>query len=161
MEDPKLLVESTLSDIEDRHLRERMLSVNTEYFEFTELPRIRWSQGRVKKKYHKVTFGTYDIRRKEIRIHPLLSDIFVPRYVLDFVIYHELLHFEDFHINGGSERRRRKGERVHSREFHKREKEFEFKKEANRVLQLIARGEFKSRPPARTLPDSDELFLFE
>jgi hypothetical protein len=53
-----------------------------------------------------------------IKINPILDSDRVPRYFLEFVIYHEMLH-ADIGIEDGSGRRE-----LHSREFRKREKLF-------------------------------------
>lgn len=127
------------------NLESRLQSVNEIYFGFSELPPIRWSKGVVKKKYRKLTFGTYDIKKNQIRIHPLLKNNLIPALVLDFVIYHELLHYEDRaelqdRLKGTLFRKRK---RVHTVEFHKREKAFEEKKEAARLMQEIVRGVYQ------------------
>ncbi|CAN5471771.1 hypothetical protein BH09SUM1_BH09SUM1_32640 [soil metagenome] len=39
-----------------------------------------------------VTLGTWSVRQKIIRIHPMLDIPGVPAYMIDFVIYHEMTH---------------------------------------------------------------------
>ncbi len=139
-------------------LIERMDQINEKYFNFDSLPLIKWSRGRIKKKYRKLTFGTYDIKKMQIRIHPILKNNIIPGFVLDFVIYHELLHYEQmissrvepslvkpvqikpvFHkINT----RKKLKVKIHSIEFHKREREFPQKKEASRIMKDIVIGSF-------------------
>ena len=134
----------------DKDLNARMHSVNRDYFEFKELPPIKWSRGRLQKRYRKITFGSYDFKKNEVRIHPVLMHSQVPVFVLDFVIYHELLHFEDrdqlrehFERKKKMLRRRRSARnRVHSSDFHQREKEFIQKKEAAGIMLSIAKGLF-------------------
>lgn len=130
-------------------LESRLESVNRTYFCFPALPSVRWSRGRVLPRYRKITFGTYDFKRNEIRIHPLLKNSGVPSAVLDYVLFHELLHYEDRDrlkemappvswplFRGRSGRRR-----VHNRCFHDREKEFPGKEEACRWMRRFVKGE--------------------
>jgi predicted metal-dependent hydrolase len=49
----------------------------------------RWS-GRVRP--HSIRFGVYQPQKQVIRIHPALDQAFVPRYFVEFIVYHELLH---------------------------------------------------------------------
>jgi hypothetical protein len=53
-----------------------------------------------------------------IRINPILDSRSVPRYFLEFIVYHEMLH-ADIGIKKGVVRRI-----IHSSEFKKREKLF-------------------------------------
>lgn len=125
----------------NRILSERLNQVNEGYFQFNELPPIKWSKGVIKKKYRKLTFGTYDIKNNQIRIHPILKNEKIPVFVLDFVIYHEMLHYEDRKdlktkkkilipvISFKKQLSRpiryvRKKNYIHTSEFHNREKEF-------------------------------------
>lgn len=55
---------------------------------------IGWSRAPKRKKYRHITFGTYDRHRRRILIHPLLDQIGVPEYFIEFVVYHEMLHAE-------------------------------------------------------------------
>ena len=159
MNNPKLILVEAI----DKFLLDRMQFINNEYFKFKELPVIKWSKGSVKKKYRKITYGTYVIKKKEIRIHPILNNLLIPRYVLEFVIYHELLHFEDYHIREKSNVRHRGKDRVHTPHFHKREKEFEFKKQASKIMHELARGTYFQNKEAIVLDKkkSLELLLFE
>lgn len=62
--------------------------------------------------------GSYEKRSMTIRISPVLDDPNVPQYVLEHVIHHEILH----HIL--PVRRVLGRNRIHSREFKEREREF-------------------------------------
>ena len=53
---------------------------------------IGWSNRIRSSRYRSITFGTYDRFLNRIRIHPHLDDREVPLYVLEFVVYHEMLH---------------------------------------------------------------------
>ncbi len=39
-----------------------------------------------------IRFGSYDFDQKLIRVHPALDQQWVPRYFVEFIVYHELLH---------------------------------------------------------------------
>jgi hypothetical protein len=54
-----------------------------------------------------------------IRIHPLLDQPFVPRWFLEYVLYHEMLHSVVPEETDAAGRRR-----VHTEEFYRREKAF-------------------------------------
>jgi predicted metal-dependent hydrolase len=59
----------------------------------------RWS-GRVRP--HSMRLGVYQPQKQVIRIHPALDQAFVPRYFVEFIVYHELLHhvIPPMRING-------------------------------------------------------------
>jgi hypothetical protein len=102
-------------------LDEVLTRINEKFFGFDELPAIVWSRGRIQRKYRKLTLGTYDWKANKIRVHPLFREGHLPEFVLEFVVYHELLHYED---REKLQNRRRRRDRVHDSDFHKREKEF-------------------------------------
>ncbi len=127
-----------------KKLDKAILEVNREYFQMDELPPIKWSRGRIKKQYRRLTLGVYDISKNEIRIHPLFREKPVPEYVLHYVIYHELLHFQDRH------RLKKKvffwGKRkIHDKGFHERENLFPLKKEASAYVKQMIRGIFPEK----------------
>jgi hypothetical protein len=53
---------------------------------------IGWSNRKRGGKFHSITFGTYDKHCRQIRINPLLDDLQVPLYFVEFIVYHEMLH---------------------------------------------------------------------
>lgn len=72
-------------------------------------------------------FGSIQEEDRIIRIHPLLDARFVPRWFLEYVVYHEMLHSvvpDEFDANG----RRR----VHTEEFNRREQAYPRYKAARR-----------------------------
>ncbi|MGL4367467.1 MAG: SprT-like domain-containing protein [Brevinemataceae bacterium] len=117
------------SDILEKCLKE----INNKYFHFTDLPEIKLSKGQDKTNKKNITFGTYHAKKNEIKIHPILLKPNVPLTALEFVIYHEMLHFED----RDSLLIRRKGQKVHTIEFRKREKMFYQYNEAKKMLKDI------------------------
>lgn len=143
----------------DNYLAGRMDEINRLYFRMTELPGIKWSKGSLKKRYRKITFGTYDYRKDQIRIHPVLKDPNIPGIVLDYVLFHELLHYQDREeLKAGHTAFRlfrRHRVRVHTKGFHQREMEYPHKKEASRIMRCIAGGTFKvEAEPRETLFES-------
>ena len=51
---------------------------------------ISWAQDRRGKR--SIRLGSYWPERKLIRVHPALDQAFVPRYVIESIVYHEALH---------------------------------------------------------------------
>ena len=120
-------------------LQHRLEAINKSFFNLPEIPEIKWSKGQIKKRYKKITYGCYDIKKNEIRIHPILKNKEYPVYVIDFVIYHELLHYIDRDLL-----REKKGflkfarrAKIHNREFKKREHIFPYAEEAKKELKKI------------------------
>jgi len=118
------------------------------YFELDEIPPIKWSRGRIKRRYRRLTLGTYDISKNEIRIHPLLREVEIPEYVLEYVIYHELLHYQDRH-KLRHPRPFWKKRRIHDKDFHQRENEFPHKKKASLVIRKLVRGQYEFKQKQR------------
>lgn len=72
-------------------LQEILHRVRDRYFAPDYAPKIRWARRR-KEGLRSITFGSYNRRKHEIRINPILDDPQVPLYFLEFVVYHEMLH---------------------------------------------------------------------
>jgi SprT-like family len=99
-----------LQDIFDR--------INMEYFGGRLTCLITWGAKSTKRFVKKRTLGSYSRHANTIRINPILDRTSAPRYVLEFIVYHEMLHAEL-----GIERKN--GRRtVHSKEFRRRERLF-------------------------------------
>lgn len=90
-------------------------SINKEYFGDNISASITWGKGGAGYRARKRTLGSYNGHNSLIRINPLLDTKRVPRYFLEFVVYHEMLH-ADIGIGTNGARRT-----VHSKEFRKRE----------------------------------------
>lgn len=68
-------------------------AVNLQYFAGQIVFRIIWGKTiKAGKSQRHVTLGTWNHRQRIVRIHPMLDHPNVPRYFLDFVLYHELTH---------------------------------------------------------------------
>lgn len=111
---------------EGRHydLKEMYHSINLEYFGGMISASITWGAKSPKRAAAKRTLGSYSYHTDTIRINPQMDSIKVPRYYMEFLVYHEMLH-ADIGINNENGRRI-----VHSREFKKREKKFRHYKSA-------------------------------
>ena len=80
---------------EGRHfdLREIFDKINARYFN-NRLRRyaITWGQRRRRRPESYIVFGSIQEQDRLIRIHPLLDREFVPRWYVEYVVYHEMLH---------------------------------------------------------------------
>jgi hypothetical protein len=93
-------------------------SVNSEYFGGRVAAAITWGTKNTRRVASRRTLGSYSSHSNLIRINPLLDRKRVPRYFMEFIVYHEMLH-ADIGIETGKGRRS-----VHSTEFKRREKLF-------------------------------------
>ncbi len=117
-------------------LQETLNQVNDSYFHYEKLPIIKLSKGQDKSKRRAIVFGTYHAKKDEIKIHPVLLQDHLPSFVLEFVIYHEMLHYQD----RDELLIRKKGDKVHTKEFRQREKQFLHYEEAQKILKKILYG---------------------
>jgi len=88
--------------------------VNLEYFgNQVQISQLGWSLIRSKR-----VLGHYDPAHRTIIVSRLLDHPLVPQYVVEYVLYHEMLHviFDDENRNGQS--------RVHHRSFREAERRF-------------------------------------
>lgn len=102
--------------------------VNREYFGSSlAKPRLIWSQINTYRK-----FGHYEPARNRVMISLTLDDAGIPDFVIEFVLYHELLHKHHgaTWVNG-----RRM---VHTPEFRRDEQQFKLYKEALGWLRKLA-----------------------
>jgi len=53
---------------------------------------ISWGRRSGRVQPRSIRFGVYQPQKQVIRIHPALDQAFVPRYFVEFIVYHELLH---------------------------------------------------------------------
>jgi len=97
---------------------------NRDHFEGKISARICWGRESGTKNNRSFRFGSYDHRSKQIRIHPRLKQAFVPDYVLELTIFHEMCH-------QWAPPRRVKGRGCyHHAEFKSKEREYPRYKEA-------------------------------
>ena len=75
------------------NLQELLDELNERYFageieaKITWGPRTRRRPGR-----ESIKLGSYSIEEQLIRIHPVLDAVDVPRFFVEWIIYHEMLH---------------------------------------------------------------------
>ena len=72
-------------------------AINTEFFGGKLTAAITWGRGAVARRPRRrrtstIQLGTYSYEDNLIRIHPALDQAGVPRYVVESVVHHELLH---------------------------------------------------------------------
>lgn len=92
-------------------------AINKEYFNGCISASIAWGT-RGPRVARNRTLGSYVSDDNIIRINPILDSRAVPRYFLEFIVYHEMLHADLLIGNNGGRRS------LHSKEFKEREKMF-------------------------------------
>jgi len=100
-------------------LGEIFARVNAQHFDGELDARIGWGRRVREGRRRSIKMGVYLHDQKLIRIHPALDDERVPRYFVELVVFHEMLHQIVLPITGRDGRRV-----VHGREFRAREKRF-------------------------------------
>ncbi|HEY7545478.1 MAG TPA: M48 family peptidase [Blastocatellia bacterium] len=109
--------------------------LNARYFDGRlEKPVLSWSQRRTRR-----VFGHHDGVHEAIIISRTLDTYRIPRFVLEFVLYHEMLHIKHPPRRAGSR------SVYHSDEFQKDERRFERFREATDWLEQIAAPARKKR----------------
>jgi len=102
------------------NLREVFDKLNAAYFR----NRLRgytivWGRRRKGRPREQIVFGTIQEQDRMIRVHPLLDRSFIPRWFLEYVVYHEMCHAVV------SDEYDAKGRRiVHHAKFFERERRF-------------------------------------
>ena len=101
--------------------------LNTRFFHgLMARPRMSWSQTKTRR-----ILGHYDPAHNAIIISRIFDHPAVPAFVLDYIVYHEMLHLKHPVRLRGSRRC------VHSAEFHAEEKLFPHITEANAFLKRM------------------------
>src|SRR5215468_5937811 len=115
---PPGLTLETQGEIYD--LRQIYDELNTIYFERKIDARITWgARGGRRRRRTSIKMGSYSVEDRLIRIHPALDRRFVPRYFIDWIVYHEMLHqVHDIPVVGGRRQ-------FHTPEFIAQESNFE------------------------------------
>lgn len=87
---------------------------------------ITWFGRQKKYRSKQVTLGLYYDTLRVVKIHKLLDQAAVPRFVVDYVAYHEMLHhvYPPYRDEKGRNR-------IHHKEFQEAERSFPRYKEAN------------------------------
>lgn len=98
--------------------------LNREYFGGEVEVSIEWGKDTKISNRRSFRFGSYDSKKKLIRIHPRLRQEFVPVCVLELTVFHEMCHQAVPPV-------RRNGQwNSHSKEFKRKEKEYKHYREA-------------------------------
>jgi predicted metal-dependent hydrolase len=101
--------------------------LNTRFFHgLMARPRMSWSQTRTRR-----ILGHYDPAHNAIIISRIFDHFSVPRYVVEYIVYHEMLHLRHPVRLRGSRRC------VHSEEFQEEEKLFPRVKEAEAFVKRL------------------------
>ncbi|HSF34364.1 MAG TPA: hypothetical protein VLK82_28390 [Candidatus Tectomicrobia bacterium] len=102
-----------------------LAELQARYFSDGAAVKIRWGRWSARARPRSIRFGVYLPQTQSIRIHPALDQAFVPRYFVEFIVYHELLHhvIPAVRLNGRY--------LIHSPMFRRREREFLAYAEAN------------------------------
>lgn len=106
------------------NLLDLFTALNRDYFRGTVTASVTWGKKSPRRAVRKRRLGSFQRDRNIIRINPALDSSSVPRYFIEYVVYHEMLHAAaSFESSAG-------GQRVHSREFKRREKDFKYYEQA-------------------------------
>lgn len=96
-------------------------AVNQRYFDGTVSVNVTWARkqaARASADRRSIKLGSYTSRDRLIRVHPALDAAFVPRYFIEYIVYHEMLH----HVLPPKQHDRRR--ELHGPEFLARERQF-------------------------------------
>ncbi len=66
--------------------------LNRAHFQSGVQARIGWGRHTSKRRRKSIRLGVYDHKAKEIRLHPALDRPDVPRFFVEFIVFHEMLH---------------------------------------------------------------------
>lgn len=100
-------------------------AINHQYFDGKLTCGITWGRRLRSRARRHFTFGTYSHTQNLVRIHPHLDCAEVPRFFVEFIVYHEMLH-----AARGQEGERNGRRIVHSKAFRADERKFAQYKEA-------------------------------
>ena len=107
-------------------LHQILEDLNRRYFDGGIDARVTWGAKAHPRRRQSIKMGSYSVEDRLIRIHPSLDREDVPRYFVEWIVFHEMLHqvFDIPKVNG----RRR----FHTPEFLERERRFEHYQRARR-----------------------------
>lgn len=114
--------------------------VNERYFNNNLNLSITWFGRHHQRNRTLATFGLYYDSMKLIKINRLLDNPDFPEYVVEYVIYHEMLHHVYPSYMGENGRRC-----IHNKEFKEKEKQFHYYKHAKQWIEENYEGLFHGR----------------
>jgi predicted metal-dependent hydrolase len=106
-------------------LHEICRDINQRYFQGRADVHITWGRSHVqthrktRAARRSIKLGSYTSRERLIRVHPALDAAFVPRFFVEYIVYHEMLH----HVLPPTLSNGRRD--LHGPEFQRRERKFE------------------------------------
>ena len=74
------------------HLEEIRDRLNERFFQGGVRATIGWGRTPGRRRRKSIRLGVYDHQTREIRIHPALDHPEVPRFFVEFIVFHEMLH---------------------------------------------------------------------
>jgi hypothetical protein len=100
--------------------------LNARYFKNEIDARITWGARARPRRRQSIKMGSYSVEERLIRVHPSLDREHVPRYFVEWIVFHEMLHqvFDIPKVNGRRQ--------FHTPEFLARERAFEHYERARR-----------------------------
>ena len=110
-----------LAGVGDHHdLIAIMTDLQKEYFKGVDFSSIAivWGKRTALKRQYSINLGSYHAGDRVIRIHPKLDVDWVPRFFVEAVVYHEMLHHTLGAVEIGGRRHH------HTAEFRQREEDF-------------------------------------
>ncbi|MFQ5700494.1 MAG: SprT-like domain-containing protein [Acidobacteriota bacterium] len=108
-------------------LRQIYDRLNQRYFDDRLKVAITWGKSNGKQRRTSIDFGSYSESKRIIRINPSLDRPFVPRFFVEFVVYHEMLHAAIGYRKTPNGRRS-----LHSARFREEERQYYFYRSARR-----------------------------
>ncbi len=99
-------------------LREVRDRINRDYFDGQLNVHITWGREGSRRHQRSIRLGSYQARNSLVRLHRALDRPWVPAYVIESIVYHEMLHADIPPEISGSRRT------IHTREFKRRERLF-------------------------------------
>lgn len=93
--------------------------LNAEYFSSALRSGITWGRQTNRRYRRQITLGSYNLHADTITVNRRLDSLSVPKYFVEFIVYHEMLHA----LLGVDEKNGRNV--IHSKEFRCMEKKFE------------------------------------
>ncbi len=118
-------IESPIGNV--YHLDDIFEELNTKFFYgLLARPNMTWSQNSARN-----LLGHYDPAHNAIVVSRVFDDVRIPRYVVEYIVYHEMLHLKHPVKLKGSRRC------VHSKQFQEEEKLFPQLNEAKKFLKIM------------------------
>lgn len=128
LNDERLISKGVIYDLQELYQK-----INCEYFSSELDLKITWFGKPKIPGGQRITFGLYQAPLKLVKVHKMMDNVLFPKYVLEFVIYHEMLHHvvpPQFDQAGKNS--------IHGKEFKRREKQFVKYKQASAWLKRFS-----------------------